>query len=298
MQKEKIQVLLATFNGEEYLEELLISIISQVNIEIHLTVSDDGSTDGTFFILAKYSKHFASYELFKGPRKGASANFLFLLTKVKHKYIAFADQDDVWLNSKLEFAVGQIGRRRIPTLYVGSVLVGKRLLHSKPHPMPISLTRNRSQGCAMVFNNEFAKILLKLDPRLVVMHDWASVCVAQIYGSIYWDSNPCMRYRIHQNNTIGLGSVKLRIKKGIHSLVRKSTRTNILSQARAISQLDSDILIDDNYKLLNEWIAFSNKNLISRISYVFENRRIFMSDFWSIWSGVIYIRGAFIESKF
>ena len=54
---KKVCILLSTYNGEKYLEELLCSIAEQSfwkNGEISILVRDDGSTDGTFEILEPF----------------------------------------------------------------------------------------------------------------------------------------------------------------------------------------------------------------------------------------------------
>ena len=54
--QEKIDVLMATYNGEKYLKEQIDSILNQTYQNIQLIISDDCSTDGTREILRQYEK--------------------------------------------------------------------------------------------------------------------------------------------------------------------------------------------------------------------------------------------------
>ncbi|MBO5622082.1 MAG: glycosyltransferase, partial [Butyrivibrio sp.] len=53
-----ISVLLSTYNGESYLREQLDSIFSQIDVEVHLVVRDDGSKDNTIEILKEYAEKY------------------------------------------------------------------------------------------------------------------------------------------------------------------------------------------------------------------------------------------------
>jgi glycosyltransferase involved in cell wall biosynthesis len=94
--KPNIEVLLATYNGAAYLGAFLESLAQQVGVSIDLRVSDDGSTDSTLIILESYRESFNSLVVTAGPEKGPSENFFSLIAKAKSKYVALADQDDIW----------------------------------------------------------------------------------------------------------------------------------------------------------------------------------------------------------
>ena len=99
--KPNVEVLLATYNGAAYLGEFLESLAEQVGVSIDLFVSDDGSTDSTLLILERYRGRFNSLIVTAGPENGPSENFFSLIAKAKSKYVALADQDDIWEPSHL-----------------------------------------------------------------------------------------------------------------------------------------------------------------------------------------------------
>ena len=52
----EVQVLLSSYNGEQYIKEQLDSILKQDNVKVELLIRDDGSTDKTVEILREYEK--------------------------------------------------------------------------------------------------------------------------------------------------------------------------------------------------------------------------------------------------
>ena len=98
-----ISVAMATYNGERFLEEQLRSLGEQTTLPDELVVCDDTSTDRTPQILAQFAKR-ASFpvKLFTNDQRlGWRKNFLKAARLCTSEYIAFCDQDDVWLKEKL-----------------------------------------------------------------------------------------------------------------------------------------------------------------------------------------------------
>ena len=102
----KVAVLMATYNGQQWLPEQIDSILNQVGVEVTLFVSDDSSSDGSYEYLRNLSKEDSRVILLPNtPRMGAAAyNFYRLIEDVNYSefdYVAFADQDDLWYPEKL-----------------------------------------------------------------------------------------------------------------------------------------------------------------------------------------------------
>ena len=103
--ESRIAILLATFNGEEYLVEQLNSIKNQSGVEVFIFASDDCSSDNTSKLLKNVND--LDNKLIVLPRQksgSASANFFRLLRDVdlmQVDYIALSDQDDIWQEDKL-----------------------------------------------------------------------------------------------------------------------------------------------------------------------------------------------------
>ena len=98
--KNKVCVLLSTYNGEKFLEKQLNSLFSQTYKNFDLLIRDDGSNDNTINILEKYKINYL-----KGKNIGVIKSFFKLLEIALHKeyeYFLFCDQDDIWELDKIE----------------------------------------------------------------------------------------------------------------------------------------------------------------------------------------------------
>lgn len=99
----KVSVVVCTYNGERYIREQIDSIIGQTYPIHEIILQDDGSTDGTFAILADYASRHANITAWHNEAgKGVSRNFFSAMRRATGDYIALSDQDDVWEKDKVE----------------------------------------------------------------------------------------------------------------------------------------------------------------------------------------------------
>jgi glycosyltransferase involved in cell wall biosynthesis len=230
-----VHILLATYQGQAYLEEQLNSLASQTYPHWRLWVSDDGSTDNTASIAEKFSRSVPqSVSLIAGPCKGSTYNFFHLMNTVPRDsntdLYAFCDQDDVWLPNKLANAVAHHLLENLavdqPYLYCGATrIVDKNLQFKKITPKPKrplsfgnALLQNIASGNTMVFNGELLRLMLSVDVKNVVIHDWLAYQVATgCKGLVHYDSNPQLLYRQHDTNVIGANNgILARIRRFQH----------------------------------------------------------------------------------
>ncbi len=208
----RIEVLLATHNGEKYLDQFLESLQNQNGVEIDLVVSDDNSSDKTLEIIDSYTKSFRSTTVISGPNLGAKNNFAHLIKFSNSSFTAFADQDDIWLPNHLKDSIDVLERHaRIPALVFSKVIefseFGKNRVWPRISSTPelsILLTENLARGCTVVLNRELVNLLKKSNFEKVYMHDWWAALVAKTCGIIEFINQPTIMYRIHDNNAIGL----------------------------------------------------------------------------------------------
>lgn len=105
---QRLGVALATFNGAEFLAEQLQSIMAQTRLPDEIVVSDDHSTDGTREIVAETiaaacEESGIELRIITNPTpRGPAANFANALAHSTADVVALADQDDVWLPTKLD----------------------------------------------------------------------------------------------------------------------------------------------------------------------------------------------------
>lgn len=100
----KFSVVLCTYNGAKYIEEQINSILTQTHPVDEILVSDDGSTDDTVAIAERIlSQGSVPYSVLKNEgEKGVAGNFFYGLKRASGDYIFTCDQDDIWLENKVE----------------------------------------------------------------------------------------------------------------------------------------------------------------------------------------------------
>lgn len=104
----ELAILMGTYEGPEYFGQQLESIIAQSYKGWKLWVSDDSASSEMREVLGQYRDSLSgrlSYSA--GPRGGVVANYLSLACRpdIVARYYAFADQDDIWDQDKLERAL-------------------------------------------------------------------------------------------------------------------------------------------------------------------------------------------------
>src|SRR6187431_132670 len=104
-----ISIVLCTFNGARFLEEQIESILNQTYPNIELLISDDASIDDSIMILKKYEHHPLVKLFYNKQNVGFSKNFECAAMLTNGDYIAFSDQDDIWLPNKIENLYKAIG---------------------------------------------------------------------------------------------------------------------------------------------------------------------------------------------
>jgi glycosyltransferase involved in cell wall biosynthesis len=104
----QISVAMATYNGERFIREQLESIARQTISPLEIVITDDGSTDATIQIVEDFSRTVSfPVRVFRNEaRLGYSDNFLKAGSLCAGDVIAFCDQDDIWLETKLERCSG------------------------------------------------------------------------------------------------------------------------------------------------------------------------------------------------
>jgi glycosyltransferase involved in cell wall biosynthesis len=94
---------MATYNGEAYILPQLETLASQLLLPCELVVCDDGSSDKTLAILRGFAEHapFPVHIHENSERLGFADNFLQCASRCSGEWVAFCDQDDIWLPEKL-----------------------------------------------------------------------------------------------------------------------------------------------------------------------------------------------------
>lgn len=99
-----ISIAMATYNGARFLQAQLESFAAQISCPYELIICDDGSGDETVEIARNFAKNapFPVHIHVNEKNLGFSDNFMQAASLCRGSWIAFSDQDDVWLPEKIQ----------------------------------------------------------------------------------------------------------------------------------------------------------------------------------------------------
>ena len=216
---EKIDILLATYNGSKYLHEQLDSILSQSYGNINVIIRDDGSSDNTVMIIKEYEQKDNRVKLLSDNlgNLGFVRNFEKLMKNSTSEYLMFSDQDDIWYNNKVETsykrikAIEEKNGKSCPIL----VHTNSKIMNYETRTKSLFISdcaKNSSfensffnffvQGSTMLINGSLKREALPFSKE-VYLHDRYLHLIAEFIGIRAYIDTPTMDYRQHSNNEIG-----------------------------------------------------------------------------------------------
>ena len=225
---KKIEIILSTYNGGQYLRRQLDSLFSQTYTSWHLTIRDDGSLDDTMQIISDYASCHPdkiSIDKSSGHNIGVIKSFELLLASSDSncRYFMFCDQDDVWLPNKISNTYNKIvelerlyGTDTPLMVHTDLVVVDEqeniidqsfwhytniRPQLLDPNPRLLSIC-NSATGCTIMINRASRNIVLPF-PANIMMHDaWIAAAVCR-KGKVCGLQEQTILYRQHHSNTLG-----------------------------------------------------------------------------------------------
>lgn len=273
MQNQLISICLATYNGERYIKEQLDSLCAQTYKDIEILIQDDNSSDATVDIIKSYQKKYDNIHLFRNESNiGYIKNFESLIKKAQGAYIALCDQDDIWVENKLELLLENIKTNSL--IYSNSLLIdahgkslGKTLKDklknnfiSSKEPLNF-LYDNSVSAHALLFKKELLETLFPF-PKHIYFDAWIALNAANANGVKYLDKELVL-YRQHDANTLGNVQKKsLSTTKKITNKAQKKERDIQLIlakieeflQVKNLSSKDTEILhtLQQNYSQFDQ----------------------------------------------
>lgn len=179
----RISVCLACYNGERYISEQVSSILSQLGPQDELIISDDGSTDNTLSEVESIAdSRIRIYE--NTGTHGVNGNFENALRHAEGEYIFLSDQDDVWLDGKVDGCLEALSRSCcvVHDAYITDGNLRTECTFFQTFNCHAGFVhnwiRNGYLGCAMAFRKDVLKEVLPIPRDLPVWHDiWiGSIC--------------------------------------------------------------------------------------------------------------------------
>lgn len=285
---EQVDILLATFQGAEYLEEQLESILTQTHPQIQLLIRDDRSSDQTLSILLKWAHTYPQKItlLHSTERLGIKGNFSQLMKQSSSPYLMFADQDDKWLPCKVEMSLNQMKSMErqfgshLPLLVHTDLTVTdqnlKEISHSFCHyaglnpiqtPLNRLLSQNSITGCTMLMNRALIELALPV-PAEAIMHDWWMALVAACFGQIQYVNQPTLFYRQHCSNDTGakrygfwswFNQTRMDLDKKKHSMNQTYRQASCLLERYGQNLSSTNLTLIQAYRDLEKLSYFNKK---------------------------------------
>lgn len=256
----EIDILLASYNGEKYIESQLVSLVSQSFRDWRLLIHDDGSTDNTISIVKKWCAidsriKFVEDGIICG---GAASNFMHLVRYAQANFVMFCDQDDVWFDNKIEVMYNVIKEKnnKLPQVVYANAyswlpsegVKGHASLSFPKNIRQFLFNNGGHQGCSSLFNYEMC-ILMSKWQGTCAMHDHLLQFIGLAVGEVTYIRIPLMLYRQHPDKVTKYDYTSSYVKK-------------IFCNARPVISIDHYMSIKRLYAMLCHTLSIRDKRLV------------------------------------
>ena len=273
IENKKIDILMATYNGEKYLVEQLDSIINQTYHNWNLLIRDDNSTDKTLEIIQNYHKKDKRIKILKDNKGnlGIVRNFEELLKNSESEFIMFSDQDDIWVENKLDMYLKMIEKIKNKGFMIHSdaILFDKNKSNILKDTFISKKAINKGlenvffnyfvQGATILISKEIKNFILPF-PKEVYLHDRYIHLISELFFERIFVNKALIYYRQHGDNQIGA-------KNTIRELLSKRYFDERDRQLiKVIYNKYGSLLTEDKKKLIEEYFKITDikKNRFNR----------------------------------
>lgn len=223
--------MLAAHNGAEFVDQQVHSILSQTVAPVELLVGDDASTDDTVQIVerivASHPRGNRIRIIRRGTALGVVGNFEDLLRQTTSDFVALADQDDLWVPTRMESLLARFAAERGLLLLhhdaelidaqgaslgglFESLRIGTDALDDERQGRGFErlLRRNLVTGATSVLRRELLSLAGPVPPGWI--HDEWLAIAASAHDGLGVDTRRLVYYRQHEGNQIGARRLDLR----------------------------------------------------------------------------------------
>lgn len=204
----EVSVALAAYNGEQFIERQIDSILNQLEDNDEIIVSVDKSKDMTMKILSDMSSRDSRIKVVLGPSKGVVSNFQNAIKYCKNKYIFLSDQDDIWLPNKVKKILAEFEKDDVDMIMHDAYICNKDLdiinesffdRRKVKKGIFSNILRNSYMGCCMAVKKDFVDKILPF-PKDIPMHDqWIGI-MAERYGKVKFVKDKLISHIEHGGN--------------------------------------------------------------------------------------------------
>ena len=276
----KVNILMSTYNGQQFLAEQIRSIQEQSYTDWTLFIRDDGSSDNTKEILKDFEHQDSRIHLIdndKSDNLGVIKSFHKLVNHDRADYYFFSDQDDVWLPNKLQLSLKEAQNylADLPLMvYMDLKVVNQDLeimtesmVKSQSHhantELVQELTENTVTGGVAMINHALAEMWQETDD--ILMHDWYLALLASAFGNLVFIDQPGELYRQHSDNVLGARTLSKRFKKWIRPHILFAVYWDLIKNSqKQASHLLQMPLSQSNRELIEAFVTIMDKSMLGR----------------------------------
>lgn len=281
-----VDILLATYNGEKYIQEQIKSLLEQTYQDIRILIRDDGSTDRTIDIINELAtKNPDVIKLIQDNKElhNPTANFFELCKHSTSDYIMFCDQDDYWFPNKVERSLEEIKKAEascpdMPILAYGNYIISNKDL--EPLGEDKSLVRKKTEwlslnhllvqscvtGCLCIINKPLKDLMGEYNEG-ILMHDWWLSLIAAAVGKVIHFDDELMYYRQHEENVVGAvdtDSVEYVRERAMANDIR-ANRDIMIKQAEVLAENLKKSAPKEKMNIINAFIKMQSCSKIKRL---------------------------------
>ena len=202
-----VSVVMCTYNGESFIHQQITSIVSQTYPVKELLIFDDASTDKTVKVITEIVLKYPFIKLVINKKNvGFTKNFEQAIKAASGDVIAISDQDDIWINTKIEKMI-KAWKKESPLIYCNSFVFS----HTPPeNPRPPKFRQfkgtdarkiylfNTVSGHAILIKKQFVPLVIPFEEG--TMYDWWMAVVAAYNGGVQHHDEVLVYHRTHSKN--------------------------------------------------------------------------------------------------
>lgn len=233
MENMKVTIILTTYNGEKFIISLLNSLVNQSYLIDEVIISDDCSSDSTVKIIKEFifERDLHHWKLHTNLKNlGFKKNFLSTMKMATGSIVFLCDQDDIWLENKVEDMVQQFIEHKDMNALIcksnsineaGKIVVFRNSARGKTRKVSFEkeVRECLGSGHKLAIKREFMMEYIDTVNNFNQTFDVVFCLIAAFYGSLYEVDKILIHRRIHDNNTSGKKKSKICMVKDINRII-------------------------------------------------------------------------------
>lgn len=238
---------MAVYNGSNYIREQIDSILIQLKKNDELVISYDDSEDDTYDIICDYADSDFRVKVFKNPSSGVVSNFENAIRNSQGEYIFLSDQDDLWVENKIEIVMNEFAKSGADAIAHDYKLVDESLnplnaadksgfeLRGGNSSVIKNIIRLSYIGCCLAFKANMKSYILPI-PTKKRSHDWWIGTITGLIGKFVIINDKLILHRMHTNNATPKSRPPLSYQINVRSIiVYNAIKTILLRKMEAFN---------------------------------------------------------------